>query len=105
MTVTEQSMSGGSAPTAERPATIITEPLGFIGTDVPTDADLMRCIHCGLCLQQCPTYRILGLEADSPRGRLHLMRDVAEKKRSLSDDVVKHLDLCVSCQACETVCP
>lgn len=79
--------------------------VGFVGKDVPTEADLMRCVHCGLCLQQCPTYRILGLETDSPRGRLHLIRDVAEKQRSLSDDVIKHLDLCLSCQACETVCP
>ena len=79
--------------------------IGFVGKDVPTDADLMRCIHCGLCLQQCPTYRLLGMEADSPRGRLHLIRDVAEKERNLSDDVIKHLDLCVSCQACESVCP
>jgi glycolate oxidase iron-sulfur subunit len=81
------------------------EPVGFVGGDVPSDADLMRCIHCGLCLQQCPTYRVLGMEADSPRGRLHLIRDVAEKQRNLSEDVAKHLDLCVSCQACESVCP
>lgn len=81
------------------------EAVGFIGKDVPSDADLMRCIHCGLCLQQCPTYRILGMEADSPRGRLHLIREVAEKQRNLGDDVIKHLDLCVSCQACESVCP
>lgn len=80
-------------------------PVGFIGGDVPSDADLMRCIHCGLCLQECPTYRVLGLETDSPRGRLHLIRDVADKQRNLSADVIKHLDLCVSCQACETVCP
>jgi len=95
-----------TAGTAEVSTTaIIGQPIGFIGDDVPSDADLMRCIHCGLCLQQCPTYRILGVESDSPRGRLHLMRDVAEKKRPLSEDVVKHLDLCVSCQACESVCP
>jgi len=81
------------------------EAVGFIGKDVPSDADLMRCIHCGLCLQQCPTYRILGTEMDSPRGRLHLIRDVADKQRNLSADVIKHLDLCVSCQACESVCP
>jgi glycolate oxidase iron-sulfur subunit len=91
--------------TTVHPITLSTEPIGFVGKDAPTDEDLMRCVHCGLCLQQCPTYRILGLEADSPRGRLHMMREVGEKKRSLSDDVVKHLDLCVSCQACESVCP
>ena len=59
------------------------EPVGFVGSDVPNDADLMRCIHCGLCLQQCPTYRVIGMEADSPRGRLHLIRDVAEKSASI----------------------
>lgn len=91
--------------TSHMSTTILPESLGFVGTDVPSDADLMRCVHCGLCLQQCPTYRIIGLEADSPRGRLHLMREVGEKKRPLSEDVAKHLDLCVSCQACESVCP
>jgi glycolate oxidase iron-sulfur subunit len=89
----------------EHSTTYAPEAIGFIGKDVPTDADLMRCIHCGLCLQQCPTYRIIGMEADSPRGRLHLIREVAEKQRNLSADVIKHLDLCVSCQACESVCP
>ncbi len=83
----------------------VPEAVGFVGKDVPTDVDLMRCIHCGLCLQSCPTYRILGMEADSPRGRLHLIRDVAEKERPISDDMIKHLDLCVSCQACESACP
>ncbi len=85
--------------------TPLAAPPGFVGRDVPTDEDLMRCVHCGLCLQQCPTYRILGLEADSPRGRLHLIRDVAEKQRSLTDDVLIHLDLCLACRACETICP
>lgn len=91
----------------DRPATLhlFTEPVGFVGKDVPTDADLSRCVHCGLCLQACPTYRILGVEADSPRGRLFLIRDVAEKQRPLADDVRKHLDLCLVCRNCETVCP
>ena len=89
----------------EQATSYAPEAVGFIGTDVPTDVDLMRCIHCGLCLQNCPTYRILGVESDSPRGRLHLMRDVGEKQRPITDDMVKHLDLCVSCQACETACP
>lgn len=63
------------------------------------------CIHCGLCLTACPTYRTLKIEPDSPRGRVYLMRGLAEGKIPLDDTVVHHLDQCLDCRACETACP
>lgn len=73
-------------------------------TSIPMD-DLRTCIHCGLCTSACPTYLELGSELDSPRGRIHLMRGVAEGRIDWTDDVVAHLDLCLECRACETACP
>ena len=63
------------------------------------------CIHCGLCLSQCPTYAELGDENDSPRGRIYLMRSLADGRIEPSDVVRSHLDLCLDCRACETACP
>jgi len=83
-----------------------TEKLsGFVGPDAPADADLYRCVHCGLCLPSCPTYVELGLETESPRGRLALMKAVQEGRQALAGRVVGHMDLCVQCRACEAVCP
>jgi len=73
--------------------------------DAPGTRDLNTCIHCGLCLTACPTYRELKIEPDSPRGRLYLMRGLAEGRIEPSDELVGHLDLCLGCRACETVCP
>jgi glycolate oxidase iron-sulfur subunit len=62
------------------------------------------CVHCGFCLPACPTYRVLGEEMDSPRGRIVLMREVLEGGLSL-EDASTHLDRCLGCLACETACP
>jgi glycolate oxidase iron-sulfur subunit len=71
----------------------------------PRIFDLDRCVHCGLCLNACPTYRELGLEMDSPRGRVYQMVKVAEGEMAIGPSYVKHLDLCLACRACETACP
>src|SRR5712664_4624679 len=68
--------------------------------------DLMRqCIHCGFCLPTCPTYAVLGVEMDSPRGRIYQMQAVADGKLDVSDDFIEHMNCCVGCRACETACP
>jgi len=77
----------------------------FDPEDAPARPDLNTCIHCGLCLTACPTYRELKIEPDSPRGRIYLMRGLAEGRIAPSDPLVTHLDNCLDCRACETVCP
>ncbi len=67
---------------------------------------LMRqCIHCGFCLPTCPTYAVLGVEMDSPRGRIYQMQAVAEGRLGITEDFVEHMYCCVGCRACETACP
>ena len=68
-------------------------------------ADLATCISCGLCLNDCPTYRILGDEADSPRGRVQLIRQMVTSAGPVDDSVAGHLEACLVCRACETACP
>jgi glycolate oxidase iron-sulfur subunit len=64
-----------------------------------------QCVHCGLCLPYCPTFSELGTEMDSPRGRIFLVKSLAEGRIGLSDPTVEHLSLCLDCRACETACP
>ena len=71
----------------------------------PREEDLARCVHCGFCLQACPTYVVLGLETESPRGRIALSRAVSEGRIEPTPSVVAHFDLCLQCRACETACP
>lgn len=78
---------------------------GFTGPDAPRDEDLYKCVHCGFCLNACPTYLETGLEMESPRGRLALMKGVAEGRLAMTPAVVSHWDLCLQCRACEVACP
>lgn len=72
--------------------------------DKPRQADLDRCVHCGLCLNACPTYRALGVEMDSPRGRIYQMNQVAGGA-PIGPSYVEHIGLCLACRACESACP
>ena len=78
---------------------------GFSGTHAPKESDLYRCVHCGFCLQACPTYLETGLEAESPRGRIALMKAVNEGRLEMTDSVIGHWDMCLQCRACELSCP
>ncbi|WP_298255521.1 glycolate oxidase subunit GlcF [Bradyrhizobium sp.] len=69
------------------------------------DTILRKCVHCGFCTATCPTYVLLGDELDSPRGRIYLIKEMLEKDRPPTAEVVKHIDRCLSCLACMTTCP
>ncbi len=81
-----------------------SKPLQDPPAEGPRQWDLDRCVHCGLCLNACPTYRVLGLEMDSPRGRIYQMVQVSEGA-PITPSYVEHIGLCLACRACETACP
>jgi glycolate oxidase iron-sulfur subunit len=86
----------------ESPAAAPAGPLALHGLGVE---GVNQCVHCGLCLASCPTFSELGTEMDSPRGRIFLIKSLAEGRIGLGDATVEHLSLCLDCRACETVCP
>ena len=77
----------------------------FRGPDAPTSDDLATCVHCGLCLNACPTFRVTGLETESPRGRIYLMTQWQRGELPFTDQLARHIDLCLGCRTCEAVCP
>ena len=73
--------------------------------DKPQQIDLDKCVHCGLCLNACPTYRELRVEMDSPRGRIYQMAQVSSGAAKISASYIEHIELCLACRGCETACP
>lgn len=77
----------------------------FSGIDIPSDDIITNCMHCGLCLPTCPTYSITGREKSSPRGRIRLIKSVADGTLDITDGFIDEMNFCLDCQACETACP
>jgi glycolate oxidase iron-sulfur subunit len=87
-------------PTSEIPV------IGYGDKDRPNADVINTCVHCGLCLPSCPTYRMTGSELASPRGRIYLMKGVTEGRISMTDNTfMEQMGLCLNCRACEAVCP
>jgi len=84
---------------ASSPLTVLADK-----AEGPRRDDLDKCVHCGLCLNACPTYRELGVEMDSPRGRIYQMAQVADGA-PITDAYIEHISLCLACRGCETACP
>ena len=78
---------------------------GFDPNHPPEPKLIDTCVHCGFCLSNCPSYRVIGKEMDSPRGRIYLMDAINEGEIALNTATVQHFDSCLGCLACVTTCP
>src|ERR1700737_3058844 len=88
---------------AHAPLTIEPAPSGPLTLHGQSVEGVDRCVHCGLCLAYCPTFSELGTEMDSPRGRILLIKSLAEGRIALTDSATAHLDLCLGCRACGSI--
>jgi len=86
-------------------AAALNRPSAFKGVDIPSYGDIVNCIHCGMCLPVCPTYALTLREKSSPRGRIQLIKAVADGDLEISQGFVDEMYFCLNCQACMTACP
>jgi glycolate oxidase iron-sulfur subunit len=88
---------------------VAPKPITFAGylegVDAPSLDLIRQCVHCGMCLPTCPTYEVLGVEMDNPRGRIRLAKSVYDGKTTVNDSFDEHMYTCLDCRACETACP
>jgi glycolate oxidase iron-sulfur subunit len=83
-----------------------TEEYPGFDSQNPPDPNLINtCVHCGFCLATCPSYRVIGKEMDSPRGRIYLMDAINNSEAPLSETSAQHFDTCLGCLACVSTCP
>lgn len=102
---TSEPIPGTSSPLETQPDRYRSPLSGFDPSHPPDPKLIDACVHCGFCLSTCPSYRVLGTEMDSPRGRIYLMDGVNEGQIPLSIGTVQHFDSCLGCLACVTTCP
>ncbi|MBR8835628.1 MAG: 4Fe-4S dicluster domain-containing protein [Stigonema ocellatum SAG 48.90 = DSM 106950] len=93
-----------SENTGNKPASL-SDLTGFDGSRPPEPKLIDTCVHCGFCLANCPSYRVIGKEMDSPRGRIYLMDAINEGEIPLNTATAQHFDSCLGCLACVTTCP
>ncbi len=91
-------------PSTFQPINLFT-PGHYLPGEAPDLAGLEKCTHCGLCLNQCPTYRVLGVEMDSPRGRIYQMKALVQGRIEITGEFAWHINQCLDCRACVTACP
>ena len=89
----------------DRPNVEIPTPSGFDVQDPPDQNLINACVHCGFCLSTCPSYRVIGKETDSPRGRIYLMDAISQGQAELDQTTSQHFDTCLGCLACVSTCP
>jgi glycolate oxidase iron-sulfur subunit len=90
---------------AQRQSIHPTDTSGYDAHHPPSGELIDNCVHCGFCLPVCPTYLLWNEEMDSPRGRIYLMKMVAEGDATINEKWVSHFDACLGCMACMTACP
>ncbi|MGK7888118.1 MAG: (Fe-S)-binding protein [Leptolyngbyaceae cyanobacterium] len=102
--VSAQSSAADPSP-AIASAPQISATKGFDNHHAPDPKHIDACVHCGFCLVTCPSYRVLGTEMDSPRGRIYLMDGIQTQQIPLNQTTAQHFDSCLGCLACTTACP